>query len=142
MNVSYKQDFYLWSQQQAQLLAEQAWEQLDLGNLKAEIEEMGRREKRSVESNLVVLLLHLLKWQYQPAHRSSSWRGTIKEHRRRLRKDLQDSLSLRPHANEQLSECYDSARTLASGDTGLEEAVFPQHCPYSLEQLLSPEYLP
>ena len=86
MAVHYHEDFHLWTQQQAEFIGNQQWHKLDWLNLREEIDEMGRREKRSIESNLVVLLLHLLKWEHQPTFRSSSWRGSIKEHRRRLQR--------------------------------------------------------
>jgi len=142
MAVHYHEDFHLWTQQQAEFIGNQQWHKLDWLNLREEIDEMGRREKRSIESNLVVLLLHLLKWEHQPTFRPSSWRGSIKEHRRRLRKDLQDSPSLAAYAEEQLAECYDSSRTLASGETGLDEQSFPENCPYKLDQLLQIDFWP
>ena len=94
----YERDFCLWLEQQATLLREGRFDELDLANLIEEIEAMARRDKKAIKSNLVVLLTHLLKHQFQPEQRSSSWRGSIVEHRQRLRDDFEESPSLRPHA--------------------------------------------
>ena len=45
---------------------------------------MGKRQNRDLASRLTVLVMHLLKWGYQPARRSPSWRQTIQEQRRQL----------------------------------------------------------
>ena len=94
----YERDFCLWLERQAALLREGRFDELDLANLIEEIEAMARKDKKAIKSNLVVLLTHLLKHQFQPEQRSSSWRGSIVEHRQRLRDDFEESPSLRPHA--------------------------------------------
>ncbi len=76
-NGLYQQDFYLWTESTANLLREAKFSQLDLVNLIEEVESMGRSEKRELKSRLIILLMHLLKWKYQPAKRSHSWRSTI-----------------------------------------------------------------
>ena len=62
----YDQDYYLWITETAQLLREKDFNQVDLDNLIEEIESMGRSEKKAVRSNLRILLMHLLKYKYQP----------------------------------------------------------------------------
>ena len=98
--------------------------------------------KHAVTSNLVVVLKHLLRHQFQPRRRSRSWLSSIAEHRRRLREELSDSPSLRPYAEEQFEECYRDAREQAAIETGLAKDVLPSASPYSLEQTLDPEFLP
>lgn len=61
---------------------------------------MGRSERKRLKSNVTIVLLHLLKWQYQPQLRSGSWKGSIIEHRQRIRDDLADSPSLKPYLQE------------------------------------------
>lgn len=61
MNPKYEQDYYLWLKEAAESLQDGHFSKLDIPNLVEEIEDIGRREKRAVESNLVVVLLHLLK---------------------------------------------------------------------------------
>ena len=138
----YERDFYLWIEEQAVLLREGRLERLDVANLLEEIEDMGRREKKGVKNNLIVVLTHLLKYQFQSDQRSNSWRGSILEHRRRLRDDFEDSPSLRPHAADVFSRAYEDAREQASTETGLPLHAFPESSPYSLEQALDPEFLP
>ena len=103
---------------------------------------MGIGAKKAVKSNLVVVLLHLLKHQFQPRRRSRSWRASIVEHRQRLRDDFRSSPSLRGYARDVFTEAYADARARASAETGLPEGVFPETPPYSLEQALDPEFLP
>jgi Domain of unknown function DUF29 len=103
---------------------------------------VGRSEKRAIESDLTVLLTHLLKYRFQPDQRSSSWRGSIVEHRRRLRKLTRESPSLRPHAREVYAESYADGREQAAAETGLPLATFPADPPFTLEQALDPQFLP
>jgi hypothetical protein len=138
----YERDFCLWLEQQAALLREGRFAELDLANLIEEIEAMARRDKKAIKSNLVVLLTHLLKHQFQPDHRSTSWRGSIVEHRQRLRDDFEESPSLRPHAAEVFARAYTDARERASAETGLPLRAFPKASPYTLEQTLDPSFLP
>jgi hypothetical protein len=138
----YERDFHLWTEQQARLLREGCLDELDIANLVEEIESMGRKDKKAIQSNLVVLLTHLLKHQFQPGQRSSSWRGSIVEHRRRLRYDFKESPSLREHASEVFSEAYEDAREQASAESGLPLRQFPRTSPFTLAQVLDPKFLP
>ena len=88
----------------------------------------------------MVVLLHLLKHQFQPRRRSRSWRASIVEHRQRLRDDLRTSPSLTGYARDVVVDAYADARTRA--ETGLPETAFPETSPYSLEQTFDPEFLP
>ena len=103
---------------------------------------MGAVQGKAIKSNLVVLLTHLLKHQFQPEQRSNSWRGSIVEHRRRLRDDFEESPSLRPYAAEVFARAYADAREQASAETGLPLRSFPRSSPYTLEQILDSEFLP
>jgi hypothetical protein len=103
---------------------------------------MARRDKKAIKNNLVVLLTDLLKHQFPPEERSSGWRGSIVEHRRRLRYDFEESPSLRPHAAEVFARAYADAREQASAETGLPLRAFPKSSPYTLEQTLDPKFLP
>jgi hypothetical protein len=138
----YERDFCLWLEQQAALLREGRFAELDLTDLVEEIEALARKDKKAVKNNLIVLLTHLLKHQFQPAQRSSSWRGSILEHRRRLRDDFEESPSLRPHAAEVFARAYADAREQASTETGVPLHTFPTSNPYTLDQTLDPEFLP
>ena len=138
----YDQDFYLWIETTAKQLKEGRFAEVDLANLIEEIESMGRSEKRALESNLVVLLMHLLKYKYQSEKRTNSWLSTIFEHRRRLNKDLQDSPSLKKYFAEKFMECYQDARQLAALETGLTLETFPVESFLSVDECLNQEFLP
>jgi Domain of unknown function DUF29 len=115
---------------------------VDWENLIDELEYMSRRERQKLESNLVILLLHLLKWQYQPGMRSGSWQGSIVEHRRRIRKALKASPSLKPYLDEVLAESYADAIEQAMAETGLSREIFPPQCLYAIGQILDGDFLP
>ena len=138
----YERDFCLWVEEQARLLKEGRLEQLDVVNLIDEIEDLSINRKHAVTSNLVVILKHLLKHQYQPRRRSRSWLASIAEHRRRLRKEFQHAPSLRGYAREQFEECYQDGRRQALIETGMGPDALPSAPPYTLEQTLDPEFLP
>ena len=52
MQSLYENDFYEWTQKQAQLLREQQWYQLDLNNLIEEIESLGRQERQQLTDSV------------------------------------------------------------------------------------------
>ncbi|MBX3532041.1 MAG: DUF29 domain-containing protein [Rhizobiaceae bacterium] len=140
--VSIDEDYALWCAQQGALLREGRVGALDRENLAEEIEGLGSSHADEIESRLMVLLAHLLKWRFQPSQRSNSWRATIKEQRSRIARRLRQSPSLRSHPGMVLADEYDLARTTASGETGLDEEAFPPTCPFTIEQVLDPEFLP
>ncbi|MEH1821653.1 MAG: DUF29 domain-containing protein [Nostoc sp.] len=138
----YETDFYDWTQKQVSLLKTQQWEQIDTLNLIEEIETLGRRERQELRNRLGVLLGHLLKWQFQPEKRSNSWLGTIREQRVQIKLLLQDSPSLKPYLDEVFFSVYELGLALAIRETELGENVFPEICPYTLDQTLNPKFLP
>ena len=141
MNLNrYDHDFYAWTQEQAQLLRTGKFNQIDFDHIAEEIEDMGRSEKRELESRLEVLLMHLLKWQFQPNLRSRSWQLTIKEQRLRLEKLLAENPSLKSFLADSLEKIYQLAMISAERETGLSS--FPEGCPYSLTEIFTSEFLP
>ena len=105
MNLTtHDDDFYAWTQEQAQLLRTGKFNQIDFHYIAEEIEDMGRSEKRELESRLELLLMHLLKWQFQPNLRSRSWQLTIKEQRLRLEKLLAENPSFKSFLADSLEK--------------------------------------
>jgi hypothetical protein len=141
-NTSYETDLYAWTQAQAAALRAKAWETLDLANLAEEIESLGNEQTHAVESHLAILLLHLLKWCYQPGRRSRSWRLSIRNARIEIRKRLRRSPTLRADLPTILLDAYADARKLTMDNTGLPLATFPEACPWNLEQLQDEDFLP
>ncbi len=138
----YEEDYHLWLMNTIHQLQHGKLAKVDLVNLIEELEAMGRSEKSAIESNLTILMMHLLKYQYQHEKQTNSWRFTIREHRRRLRKSFQKSPSLKRYFLEVFQECYQDARELAADETGLSIDTFPVESPFSQEDSLNPDYLP
>jgi hypothetical protein len=103
---------------------------------------LGRSDKRAVGSALKVVLEHLLKWQFQPDKRSSSWSDSIEEHRDRIARILEDSPSLATLPQEILKREYPRARLKVLRDTRLAPKGIPSTCPFTAEQVLDPEFRP
>jgi predicted DNA-binding ribbon-helix-helix protein len=138
----YDRDYYQWLTETAYLLSEGRLSEMDVPNLLDEIEAIGKSQKRAISSYLRVLLLHLLKWQYQPQKRSGSWRSSIRNARLALAERLAESPSLKPYPETVLSPCYRAARANAADETGLPLATFPETPPFDLQDILSEEFLP
>lgn len=138
----YETDYHAWTQQQAAALKRGDFAAIDLPNLIEEVESLGRSEERELESRLAQLMMHLLKWQFQPMQRSRSWMHTIEEQRHRLSLLFKRMPSLRPLAGEFATEAYSDARMMAERDTGLMINTFPKANPYAIEQMLDPSWLP
>src|SRR5947209_3076984 len=128
----YERDETAWLEAMAELAREERAEELDLPHLAEYLTDMARRDRREVESRLVVLLAHLLKWAHEPGHRSRSWRATVIEQRQELNRLIGRGV-LRNHAEEVLAEVYPEAVERAVAETGLSLDRFPVECPYNLE---------
>lgn len=140
--AAYDEDFALWSAEQAALLRAGRLDGLDRENLAEEIESLGRSERREIESRLNVAIVHLLKWGFQSERRKSGWKASILEARKQLSRTLRDSPSLKAYPSAVVDEEYESARLKAADETGLPEDAFPVTCPFTIEQILDPEFLP
>jgi len=138
----YDRDYYQWLDVTATLLSEGRLNDLDVPNLLDELEAMGKSQKRAIESYLKVLLLHLLKWKYQPAMRPGSWRSSIRNSRLGISDRIEESPSLRELPELILEKCYGVARSNAADETGLDRSVFPEICPFTLVELLQEDFLP
>jgi hypothetical protein len=140
--VRYEDDLFAWTQEQAALLRAHAVDGIDWENLAEEIESMGGRDRRELESRLRVVLLHLLKWQAQPALPGSSWRKTLRTQRREIRTLLKQSPSLRREVPGLMREAYADAVKDAIDETDLRADVFPSACPYAPGDVLDEDHLP
>ena len=142
MSKLYDGDVIAWAYEQAALLRSGRLEQIDRLNIAEEIEDVAKREYRELVSRLTVLLCHLLKWQFQPTHRSRSWQRTVRDQRVAIERRLAKMPSLRPllDDDEWLSEAFDDAVHLASEQTGINE--WPDTCPWPVWQILNPDFLP
>jgi hypothetical protein len=138
----YDEDFFEWTRRSAELLRAGQFEQADIEHIAAEIEDMGKRDVRELNSRMQVLLIHLLKCRLQPDRKSRSWLKTIAEQRRELDQILGDSPSLRKRLQPNLPLNYQKVVQSAVMETGLPPGRFPTECPFSVEQILDPDFLP
>ncbi len=138
----YEQDFYLWLCQNTELLRQGRVAEIDMGNIAEELDVMGKSQHRELVSRLKILFAHLLKWQYQPDHRSGSWKGTIVEQRHQIEQLLQMSPSLNHQIDQKVPKVYKKAVEYAAAETGISESVFPKTCPYTLEEALGRNFYP
>jgi hypothetical protein len=138
----YETDFFGWLHAQARHLRNRDYERLDTANLAEELEGLARSDKRALRSHLRQLICHLLKMQFQAQKRSRSWILTATRARDDISELLNESPSLRTQLKEMTESVYPQALRLASAQTKLPPAHFPSSCPYSLEQLVDPEFFP
>lgn len=131
----YERDETAWLEVMAALAVEGRYAEMDFANLSEYLSDMSKRDRREVFSRLVVLLAHLLKWEYQPERRTGSWRGTIREQRRELRQ-LLESGTLRNHAIAVLADAYAEARQQAADEAEMDVAMFPAENSWGLDFIL------
>jgi Domain of unknown function DUF29 len=142
MSQIYLSDFSIWIDQTTQLLQEQRWQEIDVVHLIEEVKDLGKSERRAIASQLIRLLLHLLKWEYQPLRRSDSWLDSITDARTQIELAIADSPSLKNYPAQELEASYQKALRQAAKQTLIEISVFPSSCPHSLELVLTEDWLP
>jgi Domain of unknown function DUF29 len=139
--ADYENDFYSWSLDQARLLREGQWAQIDRENVAEEIESLGREQFNKLESAYRVLLMHMLKWEHQPKRRSRSWILSIKEQRMEINDILSDNPGLRSRIPEAIDRAYRKAILAAAKETKLDESAFPPHLVYSFDDIMTREFV-
>lgn len=144
MNTSYETDIIAWANEQANLLRNGQFSYLDVEHIAEEIEDVGKSEQRELASRMAVLLAHLLKWEYQPERRGSSWSETIRAQRERINRRMNKTPSLKSSLADPdwQADVWDDAIDGAVKETGLARKVFPKQCPWTQEQIMSHTFLP
>ena len=147
----YEKDFQLWLQQTIEQLQQRDFNALDVEHLIEELTELGKSEKNRFESNLMVLLAHLLKLTVQqnaPEMMKGSWYNSVDEHRQRVQKQLQQTPSLKSFLATAIETAYLDGRRLAikegkRAQFGVfipSESDYPEICPFSIEQILDEDF--
>jgi hypothetical protein len=136
------EDFVLWTEHQAALIRAGRFELVDWDNVAEEIESLGISDRRPLRHRLGVLMKHLLKWQFQPMHRSRSWQSTIRVQRGRVEQLLRDSPRLRREVADLARDGYAAAREEAAAETGFAPRTFPRSLPYTAEQIPDDGFYP
>jgi len=139
-NLLYEDDFYAWSREQAALLRDKRFAELDLEHLIEEVEDLGGALKRSVRSRIGTIIEHLLKLQHSPAQDPrGGWYDTIIRQRRDLVEEL--TPTIRREIESDFRKLYDRARADAGkslrvhGEAKAADAL-PADCVYSFEQVI------
>lgn len=138
----YDTDFHAWAYQQAGLLRAGQAKALDVMHLAEEIEDIGKRQRRELESRLKILFLHLLQWQFQPGYRGASWQYSIEEQRAELADHVADNPSLKSVLAESVRRAYGYEVIAAARETGLPKNHFPASCPWSFEKTMDATFYP
>jgi hypothetical protein len=138
----YDQDVYAWALTTAALIRAGKWHEVDAERVAEEVESVGASEYRAVSSAVYQILVHLLKWRYQPRRRSRSWQSSLVEHRNRVPRGLRHAPSLARELPTMLLEEYPAACRKASAQTGLPLATFPETCPWTAAQVLDVDFWP
>jgi len=138
----YDTDFYAWTEKQVELLRQRDLNNLDIENLIEEIDSLGKQDKRELVSHLKILIAHLLKWEFQPTHRSRSWYLSIREQREEIEELLEKSPSLKPYLSEAIEKAYKRGITLAAKEIDMKLRDFPFDVHYTWEQVENPDFLP
>ena len=140
--TSYDKDFFKWTRSQVSLLKKGQIDKIDVANLIEEIESLGKSDKRSLNSHLINLLMHMLKKKYQKMDDTSSWDTSITNARIEIKLLLRDSPSLRNELIKVFGDAYQDAREKAAVETRLNINKFPVECPWELEDVLQFELKP
>ncbi|KJU82600.1 protein containing DUF29 [Candidatus Magnetobacterium bavaricum] len=138
----YEVDFYQWVFYNADLLRQGRFAEIDIENIVEELESMGKNNKRELLNRLMVLIKHLLKWQYQPKRRSRSWSTTIDNQRSDVKRLLEDSPSLKNNIETVIAKEFIEAKRKFEVETGINANTLPETCPYTFEQLMDYGFLP
>jgi hypothetical protein len=141
----YEMDYNLWVLETVAKLKSRDLDNLDWENLIEEVNDLSRRDKKKLKSLLRLLFEHLLKlryWQSQVKRNEGHWRGEIRNFRKQIKDELQDSPSLKNYVNEILNECYQDSRQIVSDKTQFRLDTFPEAPIATLEQVLDEDWLP
>ncbi|MES0335018.1 MAG: DUF29 domain-containing protein [Candidatus Magnetobacterium sp. LHC-1] len=138
----YEVDFYQWALRNADLLRQGRLTEIDIENVAEELEGMARSDKRELTNRLAVLIMHLLKWQYQPKRRSRSWRETINNQRKDIELLIEDSPSLKNNIEAAISKGFILAKRTFEDETGISAEELPETCLYTFDQLMDYGFRP
>ncbi len=144
MGTTYEKDIVAWAQEQAQLLRSGQLTALDIEHIAEEIEDVGKSEQRELANRMAILLAHLLKWEYQPDLRGSSWESTIHTQRNNIDRRIRKTPSLKASLDDPdwWADAWDDAVEAASKETGMAYTCFPELCPWPTDAVIDREFFP
>ncbi|WP_375455421.1 DUF29 domain-containing protein [uncultured Methylobacterium sp.] len=136
-STRYADDLHAWVQEQVALLRAGRVDALDLDNIAEELSDVGAEQYDKLESAVVIVLVHVLKWDHQPERRSRSWTQSIEEHRLRIGKQLRKNPSLKSRLAEALDDGYRLGRVKAAREMKRKTRSLPADCPYTWDDILN-----
>lgn len=151
MSKLYDHDLNLWLEETIQKLKQREFASLDIEALIEELQDLGKSEKRALESNLMILLAHLLKLTIQknvPETMKGSWYNSVIEHRKCIEKQLRNTPSLQSYLKSVLESAYTDGREIAIQEGKLAsygvkislETDYPESCPFTIEEILNKDF--
>lgn len=141
----YDTDYHLWVMKTVKHLENKDFDAIDLENLIEEVWDLSRREKKTLKSLLRNLLEHLLKlkyWEFEIIQNQGDWKGEIRNFRKQIKDELENSPSLKHYLLEILDECYQDAREIVSDKSQLPINTFPEPLIGTMEQVLDENWFP
>lgn len=142
MLTTYEQDVVKWSEEQAALLRQRDFSHLDIEHIAEEVEDVGKSEQRELMSHMVVLLAHLLKWEYQPERRGAIWEKTIKAQRIEIAFNIKETPSLKTRLESEAWQQVVWAKAVSAAVAETDLDIFPEESPWTMQQVLSNEFFP
>lgn len=145
----YDEDFYVWTQRQADALRRLAETRpdldLDFPHLIEEVEDLGTSQRDAVRSQTRRIIEHCLKLEYSKTQdRRGGWYDSIIDARTILADKL--SRSLRRDLDQHSSRLWAQARNKAHNGLRFTEPdaadMLPTDCPYALDDLLADDWHP
>jgi len=140
----YEKDFVAWARHQSELLRARRFDELDLDHLIEEVADLATNQRHAVVGRARRILQHFLKLEFSPATSPRrGWAETIVTQRT----DLEERLTATLHRELEvgMANAYARARRDAARDLRQDkvaEDTLPATCPYSLDQVLDPDWLP
>ena len=135
----YDTDFATWASEQADHLRAKRIMKLDYDHLAEEIETLGKSDWRALERHVRNLILHCLKWEYQPqerARRGRRWQISMNNARDAIEQILRDNRGFRARLDDAMAWAYPRARRNAEQETGLPLSTFPMPSPWGFNQFM------
>lgn len=145
MLSKYESDVVAWAYEQAGLIRSGRLDDVDLEHVAEEIENMGNEQKMALQSLLRQIVVHLLKLQFSRATTPRlGWIEEVIEFRDQAQTRIEDIPSLKHHINELFPKACTQAMRAARKAMEMygESVTLPNECPYSLEQVLDPDFFP
>ncbi len=144
----YEDDFYAWTQYQAEVLRTLRTRdnRFDRVHLAEEVEDLGNSYRDAVRSRVRRILLHFLKLAHSPARDPhADWMDSIID----ARAEIEDKLtpSLQRDIEKMLPRIYAISRKRAvldlerHGEHGAARAL-PSECPYTIDQIFAEDWYP